>query len=302
MAMTQPDKAKHKALDKYNNIQMMQPKTAEHPEPKLVTVKADKRDDYAKKGYKYVGRKEYKPTLTKNKKTKATIATKDAKEVVVGPKNEENEMNKLVKLFKLVEETLKEKEILLDTNFEEELPEDDEYWKEEMFAGDDKEDDEETPKNEADDELEEQNMTGAIAGYNMPIGSRRPGVTDVKEPYDLLDEPGEKAKIKSLDMGPNKDRTYNKFNWDKINNKHNEEFMPLNLHNIFEYTPLTSSERTARAKTAKTNASKTNTPAKQYYKKNKTKIKTATKKYAAKNKTNIAKTQKKVAATKPKTS
>lgn len=70
-----------------------------------------------------------------------------------------------------------------------------------------------------DDEVDEQNTTAAIAGYNMPLGAGRPSVTDQnKLPKDYY-KPSDKKAIKSLDSGPNPDRTYKKYKWSFENKK-----------------------------------------------------------------------------------
>lgn len=87
--MQSQERQKKKQLDQYNKIEMMQPKTAEFPEPRKVTINADKRSEYEKKGYKYIGRKDVEIKAPALKKTKKTQGTKDAAQVVTTVKKED---------------------------------------------------------------------------------------------------------------------------------------------------------------------------------------------------------------------
>ena len=91
-------KQKKKQLSQYNKIIMKQPKTAEFPEPRKVTVNADKRSDYEAKGYKYIEKKKPEVKKPPMKKTKSTKALPNRKEVIKAPpkKNEGTIMTKLI--------------------------------------------------------------------------------------------------------------------------------------------------------------------------------------------------------------
>lgn len=126
-----------------------------------------------------------------------------------------------------------------------------------------------------DDEIGEQNTTAAIAGYNMPLGAGRPSVANQnKLPKDYY-KPQDKKAIKSLDSGPNPDRTYKKYKWAFENKKISEQ-----------YKPETSTQKKQKENTQKKQKS-TITPGKQYYKKNKTKIRQQQKTYRQKNKSHL---------------
>lgn len=191
-------------------IKMLGPAKPGKPQ-KTVNIDQDKKAEYEKRGYKYIGLgKQEFDTAERPKKPKDPKGTKEPKKLI-GTTAIPSSDTTTAKFYKRQKES---KEFQMNLfNFCYGLMSEDEENKKKILLDDEKESEEVVEQDNLDDEVEEQNTTAAIAGYNMPLGAGRPSVTDQnKLPKDYY-KPGNKQTIKAIDSGPVVDKTYSKYKW-----------------------------------------------------------------------------------------